>query len=127
WVHINYKDLLDGFQSGLNVLTIFDNSARFKVEDADEAHLGAEWVFTAGSVPWAVRGGAYTEHNSRLFADCKGGQSSFSNNDSFPPRDNTWHYTVGTGVVVKDRFQIDAAADFSNIVKEYVVSTIFRF
>jgi len=127
WVHIKYSQLLDGFQSGLNVLTIFDQQAKFTINDTDEFHLGGEWVFTAGSVPWAVRGGAYSEHNARIFADFKNGQSSFSSNDSFPPRDVVAHYTVGTCVVVKDRFQIDAAADFSRFANEYVVSTIFRF
>jgi len=127
WVHIKYTDVLDGFQSGLNVLTIFDNKANFTVQDADEFHLGGEWVFTAGSVPWAVRAGVYSEHNSRIYADFTNGFSSFSNNDSFPPRDTVTHYTVGTGVVVKDRFQIDAAANFSQIANEYVLSTIFRF
>jgi hypothetical protein len=127
WVHIQYKDVLSGFQAGLNVLTIFDPNAVFKINDADEFHLGGEWVFTAGSVPWAVRGGAYSEHNSRIFADFQNGISSFSTNHSFPGRETITHWTGGTGVVVKDRFQIDAAADISRIAKQYVVSTIFRF
>jgi len=127
WVHIKYSDLLAGFQSGLNILTIFDNSANFTVDDADEFHIGGEWVFTAGSVPWAVRGGVFSEHNNRIFADFNGGRSSFSNNDSFPPRDTVTHYTIGSGIVVKGNFQIDAAANFSEISNEYVVSSIFRF
>jgi len=127
WVHIQYTDILGGFQAGLNVLTLFDPNAIFKLNDADEFHLGGEWVFTAGSIPWAVRGGAYSEHNSRIFADFVNNQSFASNNHSFPGRDTITHWTGGTGVVVKDRFQIDVAADISRIAKQYVVSTIFRF
>jgi long-subunit fatty acid transport protein len=127
WVHIKYSDLLDGFQGGLNVLTLFDPAANFTVDDADEFHVGAEYVFSAGTVPLAVRAGAFSDHNSRIFADFAGGGSSFSTNESFPERDTEIHYTLGTGVVVKERFQIDAAADFSGIANEYVLSTIFRF
>jgi long-subunit fatty acid transport protein len=128
WVHIKYSDLLDGFQAGLNVLTLGDPTpAKFTIDDADEIHFGAEYVFSAGTVPWAVRAGFFTDHNSRIFADFVGGVSSFSDNKSFPPRDTETHVTVGTGVVVKERFQIDAAADFSQIANEYVLSTIFRF
>ena len=127
WVHIMYTDILDGFQGGLNVLTLFDPEAKFTVEDADEWHFGAEYVFSAGTIPWAARAGAYSDHNSRIYADFANGFSSFSTNDSFPPRDTVTHYTIGTGVVVKERFQIDAAADISEIANEFVLSTIFRF
>jgi len=149
WVHIKYSDLLEGFQAGVGALTLvtidpngfalvaggaLEDLVKFKVEDADEIHAGAEYVFTAGSIPWAVRAGFFTDHNSRIFADFDpsllsgaGPALFFSNNDSFPERDTEVHTTIGTGVVVKDRFQIDAAADFSGIRDEYVVSTIFRF
>jgi len=127
WVHIEYTDLLDGFQAGVNILNFINKNANFTIEDADEAHLGAEYVFTAGSVPIAARVGAYTDHNSRVFADFDQGVSSFSDNDTFPERDTEKHVTVGTGVVVQGKFQLDAAADFSGIGNEYVLSTIFRF
>jgi long-subunit fatty acid transport protein len=117
WVHIEYEDLLDGFMSGLNILTFTDFRDQFTIEDADEIHFGAEYVFTTGSIPIAARVGAYTDHNSQLFAD-------FENP---PSTDSETHITVGTGVVVQGKFQIDAAADFSEIGDTYVLSTIFRF
>jgi long-subunit fatty acid transport protein len=127
WLHINYTDMLDGFQSGINVLTLFDTNAVFTIDDADEFHVGGEYVFSVGTVPLAVRAGLFSDHNSRIFADFTNGFSFFSTNDTFPPRDTEIHYTIGTGVVVKERFQIDAAADLSDIANEYVLSTIFRF
>jgi long-subunit fatty acid transport protein len=128
WVHIEYEDLLDGFQSALNILTFTDDRNQFTIEDADEIHVGGEYVFTAGSVPVAVRLGGYTDHNSRIFADFEDPDfTSFGDNDTFPERDTEEHVTVGAGVVVQGKFQIDAAADFSDIVNEYVLSTIFRF
>jgi len=136
WVHIHYSDLLDGFQQGVNVLTLFDvdpdssndGDARFTIEDADEWHIGAEYVFSVGTIPWAVRAGAFSDHNSRIYGDFGGnGFSFFSTSDTFPERDTEIHYTIGTGVVVKETFQIDAAADISGIASEYVLSTIFRF
>jgi long-subunit fatty acid transport protein len=120
WVHINYEDLLEGFESGLNVVLLGFRNAPFTIEDADEFHVGGEYVFTAGTIPWAVRAGAFSDHNSRIFLE--GPLERI-----FPPRDTEIHYTVGTGVVVKERFQIDAAAAISEIVDEYILSTIFRF
>lgn len=128
WVHIEYEDLLEGFQSALNILTFSDDRGQFTIEDADEAHLGVEYVFTAGSVPIAARIGGYTDHNSRIFSDFEDPPTtSFGDNDTFPERDSEEHLTLGAGVVVQGKFQIDAAADISDIVNEYVVSTIFRF
>jgi long-subunit fatty acid transport protein len=140
WVHIEYEDLLEGFQSGMNVLTLSfidpnfnlapvatePEDYEFTIEDADEIHFGVEYVFTNLPVPWAIRGGAYTDHNSRLFSKFEG-DPFFSDNNSFPERDTETHVTVGSGVVVKGQFQVDVAADFSSIVNEYVLSTIFRF
>lgn len=129
WVHLNYSRLEERFRSAWNILNFLTPDLDFHVEDADEFHFGAEYVFSAGTIPWAVRGGAFSDHNSRIFGDFKPNPNSsgFASKEAFPARDTEIHYTVGTGVVVKDRFQIDAAADFSEIANEYVVSTIFRF
>ncbi len=141
WVHIEYEDLLEGFQPGLNVLTIFGldpngfltfpaaepESYQFRIEDADEFHLGIEYVFTGLAVPWAVRAGAFTDHNSRLYMDLEDQEFWIATDRTFPERDTEINITVGTGVVVQETFQIDAAASFSDIANEYVVSAIFRF
>jgi long-subunit fatty acid transport protein len=147
WIHIEYEDLLKDFQPGVNVLNTIaldpnvffaavaseqrKDDFPFTIEDADEFHLGGEYVFTAGTVPIAARAGVYTDHNSRLYADFDDkkpfGDPFFSDNNSFPERDTETHVTVGTGAVVQGKFQIDAAADFSGIGNTFVLSTIFRF
>ena len=131
WVHIKYTDILEGFVSGLNAGVLF-TPLDFTIEDADEGHIGIEYVFSAGTVPWAIRAGAFTDHNTRIFGDeTPGNTTVFGDPDAaaevFPERDTEVHYTVGGGVVLKQRYQIDVAASISDLVNEYVLSGIFRF
>jgi len=151
---IEYEDLLDGFTSGMNVLTFKDCNtsncspnnnhpgAKFVVEDRTEVHLGAEYIFTIGANPLAVRLGLYTDPDNRVRADFEehtlstfgffpanpqDGQSILSTNDSFPERDDELHITAGAGIVIQERFQVDVAVDFSDIADQYVLSSIYRF
>lgn len=151
---IEYEDLLDGFTSGMNILTFKDCNtsncspnnnhpgANFVVEDRTELHLGGEYIFTVGTNPLAVRLGLYTDPDNRVRADFEkhtlatfggfpiapsDGQSLLSTNDSFPERDDELHITAGAGIVIQDRFQVDVAVDFSDIADQYVLSSIYRF
>lgn len=151
---IEYEDLLDGFTSGLNILTFKDCNqdqcspgnedvgAHFVVEDRTEVHLGAEYIFTVGTNPLAVRVGYYSDPDNRVRADFEGhslstfgsfsftppdGESTLSRSESFPARADESHYTVGAGLVIQERFQIDVALDFSDIADQYVLSSIYRF
>ncbi|HEY3176653.1 MAG TPA: outer membrane protein transport protein [Candidatus Polarisedimenticolia bacterium] len=151
---IEYEDLLEGFTSGLNILTFKDCNeahcspageehpgARFVTEDRTEVHFGAEYIFTVGANPLAVRAGYYTDPDNRIRAEFEehdlttlggistipDGTSIFARDESFPARDDESHVTVGAGMVIQERFQIDVALDFSDIADQYVLSTIYRF
>ncbi len=139
WVHVNYEDLLDGFQGGLNVLTLGDFEARFVAESADNYHLGAEYLLMAARrTPIALRAGYFTDRPGTIFADfdktrlpngvvLPRGQSSLSTNDTFPEPDREQNFTLGAGIALEGRFQIDAAAALGTEKTTLVVSVIVGF
>ncbi|HEV7516848.1 MAG TPA: outer membrane protein transport protein [Thermoanaerobaculia bacterium] len=96
-------------------------------DDANEFHLGAEYVL-ALKHPVAFRAGGWLDpdHRVRFGGDAVTVEDR-STAVRFPRGKNEIHYSVGLGVVVSDKFQIDAAADFSKLVKTASFSGVFRF
>lgn len=129
---IAYSDLLEGFQSRMNVLTFFrppDNAA-FTVDDQTNLHFGAEYVITKKSVPIALRLGWHQDKDGSIranFDEASGGGFLFSNNDTFPGRGDLNHATAGVGLVFGNNFQLDTAIDYSSDTLEAVASFIHRF
>lgn len=128
---IAYSDLLEGFLPRMNILTFFrpDDNAAFTVDDQTNLRLGAEYVTTAGKTPVAIRLGWHTDKDGRIranFAD-QPNPFFFSNNDTFPGREDLNHFTGGVGLVFGNNFQLDTAIDYSKDSLELVASFIHRF
>ena len=111
WDRIEYSDIPRSL--GLDDSTI---------DDANELHLGAEYVFLDATPVWAVRLGTWLDpdHQMRSTAD-----------EPFvralqPAGDNEIHFAAGVGVAM-ERFQIDLALDYSDPVKTASLSAIFNF
>jgi len=111
WDHVEYSDIANSI--GL------DNST---IDDADELHLGAEYVFFGSTPIIAIRLGTWLEsdHQERATTD-----------DPFtralqPGGDDEMHYTAGLGVAF-ERFQIDLAMDFADLVDTVSLSAIYNF
>lgn len=126
-----YSDLTDG---GVNDLFSDDDSA-LRVGDGTEIRLGAEYVFLDMERPFFIRGGIWRDPEHRLSVpdsitqDCNSSDFNFfSCLDAtlFRPGDDEMHYSLGLGWAF-ERFQIDAAADFSDLVDTYSVSGVLRF
>jgi hypothetical protein len=131
-VRIQWTDLLAGFNSRLNLLTVgweSEAEAAFTVDDQTNLHLGAEiLVSDRAEKRWVVRTGLHQDRDHRIRADFPDGETGFglANNATFPAGEDQNHFAVGFGFVLR-KLQLDAAADFSDTTTEAVVSLTFEF
>jgi len=111
WDHIEYSNIADS-------LRLDDQS----IDDIDELHLGAEYVFLRSTPIIAVRLGAWLEpdHQPRATIDDPLLRALL------PLGDDEIHYAAGLGVAMQ-RFQIDLAVDFADRVDTVSLSAIYRF
>ena len=92
------------------------------IDDADELHIGAEYVFLDSTPVIALRLGAWydPDHQMRPTIDDPWLDALTLNGD------DEIHYTAGLGLATK-RAQFDLAVDLSNRVDTVSVSAIFNF
>lgn len=92
------------------------------VDDADELHLGAEYVFLGSTPIIAVRLGTWLEPDHQM-------RTITSNpfvRALLPRRKDQMHYAAGLGLAL-ERFQIDLAVDFADTVDTVSLSAIYNF
>jgi len=132
--HIRYSNLaenpIDIFGSfGIATpSTAQANAARhLKAEDANEFHLGAEYVFTSKH-PVALRVGSWLDpdHTTHFVGSPVTDEDRLAAVQFRKGKDEV-HYSVGLGVVFSEKFQVDAAFDGSALVKTASFSGVFRF
>ena len=122
--YIQYSQLVKGFQVPL----ADSNATKYKVDDALELHLGAEYVFFVKDIPLAARAGFYTNPDHRI--RYTGGQHDASEAAErllYAGGKDRYHGTAGLGIVPFPGFQIDFAGNYSKDIREFSVSTVFRF
>ena len=124
---------------------------RFKVDDADELHVGFEYLFfwgEASRTPLALRLGAWVDpdHRMRFEGNCQNRDfegEGFSLpgiqriqchrfQSLFQPGEGEIHYSAGFGIAElpigsRTKLQIDFAFDHSERVDTAAVSAVFRF
>jgi long-subunit fatty acid transport protein len=98
------------------------DTADVGVDDADELHLGVEYVFLETRPLVAIRIGLWRDPDHRFRYE---GDDPFSR-ALYPPGEDTLHLSVGFGIAFR-QFQVDVGADFSNNVNQLSVSGIFSF
>ncbi len=91
----------------------------FGMSNAHELRLGFEYTFWEYASSPAIRVGAWNdpEHNIR-FKPRVDDDLVDEIEKAFPSGDDEFHWSLGFGFVF-DRFQLDAAADFSDPVDTY--------
>ncbi len=111
-VRIQYSDA-DLGPNSLNGYQLFGQGGRDPLKDDQEFHGGLEYTWTSGN-DWifSVRGGYYFDPDH----DGLRGVDSDQN-----------HVTFGGGIVVKNKLQVDLAANLANAVKEGLISFVVRF
>lgn len=129
---IKYSDLLDGFQAGYNVFTdLLDNAdISYKIDDANEFHVGTEFVVFLKSVPVALRQGYYRRPSNSLVVSSLNPNFSATRNfldAMFNKRDDENHFSFGAGAVFGPHFQLDWALDLANTSDSFILSSVVRF
>jgi long-chain fatty acid transport protein len=100
---------------------------KLTVDDANEIHLGVEYILTKMTYPLALRLGGWLDPDHKIrFEGTLDNDADRRHAARFRPGDDEIHYSVGLGVVF-GTFQVDAAADFSAPVDTASLSGVFRF
>jgi long-subunit fatty acid transport protein len=92
------------------------------IDDADELHFGAEYVFLERTPVIAVRLGAWLDPDHQMYATVVDPYMRAM----LPKGDDEWHYTAGLGLATR-RFQVDLALDLSDRVNTISLSAIYNF
>jgi long-subunit fatty acid transport protein len=125
--YIEYSRLSDDLVSVLQV-----DDPRLSFDDGTEIRFGAEYAFLEMSTPMFLRAGVWQDPDHRLAydgprpGDCFADPDSCFNSALFTNGDDETHFSLGLGWAFSS-FQLDLAADFSDIVDTYSVSGVMRF
>lgn len=119
--YIEYSDLMKGFVSFWGAdINNFDRDL-FDIDDIWETHFGTEYIIHIKETPVALRLGGWYEPAHSLEYDSVGTVAGavFPNvgamfEDLIDGGDDVFHYTAGLGIVIKNKLQIDAAADIQD-------------
>lgn len=128
---IFYSDLTGGGVDSnfvLNDAGIRPSLDPLEVDDGIEVRLGGEYTFTNFQNPFSVRAGVWhdPEHSIRFKGAPGATADEIANAVLFSVGDDELHYSAGFGWAF-EKFQIDAAADFSDRVDTYSMSGVWRF
>ncbi|UCF69303.1 MAG: outer membrane protein transport protein [Acidobacteriota bacterium] len=115
WTHVEYSTIVESLDPEQ-----FDDLP--VVDDADELHVGFEYVFLRPDPVIALRLGSWLDPDHRFRAD--GGGAVFQ--AFFQPGDDEVHVAAGLGLAWRS-FQLDIAVDRSDLVDTSSLSAIYRF
>ena len=104
-------------------------ASRLEADDALELRLGFEYVWPTLQYPFALRAGLWQEEDHRI-AFQGAPDSSLAERSTallFFEGDDELHVTLGLGIVFGEVFQLDAAADLSDLADTYSLSGVVRF
>ena len=117
WDHVEYSTIV----GSVNTEVSGDELA---LDDADELHVGFEYVFIQATPIIAARLGLWTDpdHQIRFVGDEDDGLARAL----LPAGADYVHYAVSVGMVLR-RFQIDVGVDLSGPVDTTSLSAIYSF
>ena len=125
--YIQYSQLTSGIQS------LFGNGSatvsRLSIPNGTEVHLGGEYTFTQMAHPFSLRAGVWHDprHSIEFNGDPGTDLGAVGLATLFSGGQGTQnHGAVGLGWAFP-KFQIDAAADFSDVTDTYSISAVYHF
>lgn len=123
--YVMYSQLKDCFYA--SVVYPGDKPAtasNYSVDDVVEIHFGTEYILNViPNVPIALRGGIYYEPSHDLKYSGPGNIQSHL----FDGGDSLMHYTLGTGVVLMNHYQVDVGADLTSESQNVALSMVYQF
>ena len=125
-ITVDYRRVMySQMTSDMNVvISEWDTSEDYVIDDANEIRLAGEFLFTNLPFVLAVRGGTWFDPDHRIRFE--GSASNKADEILFPPGEDLWHVTGGAGLVFP-KVQFDIGYDYSERVKTFSVSAIYRF
>ena len=122
--NVEYSALTESF---VNLAEPANDPADFVVDDADEIHLGLEYVFANLRNPITIRVGGWEDpaHQIRYIGDSPTTSIVLWSGSNLA-EDET-HLTGGLGFTIGENFGLDLAGDFSDRVDIAALSAFFRF
>jgi long-subunit fatty acid transport protein len=111
WDHVEYSSIPKS-------LRLDDQT----LDDADEWHIGAEYVFINATPVVALRFGAWLDpdHQMRATSDDPYTRALL------PRGEDEWHYSAGLGLAMQ-RFQVDLAVDLGDRLDTVSLSAVYNF
>jgi long-subunit fatty acid transport protein len=124
---VQYSQLKDDFVDFQAIST--DRSEQLRIEDGNEVHVGVEYVLLNLRVPLALRGGAWydPDHAVRYEPTPQNDSVDMLMSATLPGGVNLVHYSFGAGIVLANRFEVNAAADVSSRTTYVTTSAVVRF
>ncbi len=118
---IRYSQMVDDF---IDVFAPIDPSD-YIVDDANEAHVGVEYLFLNMRRPVALRGGFWDDpdHAIRFRRDDPTNQESLL----FRGGEDQYHFSGGAGIVLSPRVELNGAVDYSERATLVTLSAVVRF
>jgi long-subunit fatty acid transport protein len=116
WNRVEYATIIESLDTSQLPVTA-------TVDDGDEFHVGAEYVFVQTTPIIAARGGVWYDPDHRLRATEDANEVVTALR---PPGEDEIHFAAGVGLVFK-KVQLDLGADFSERVDTVSLSLIFKF
>ena len=102
--------------------SIFSGDDELYIDDANEFHLGGEYVFLNMTPIVSLRAGVWLDPDHRI--SCSG--CNYVAEAVLTSGEDQMHYAAGLGLAFK-RFQLDLAADFSELVDTVSLSFLCSF
>ncbi|HUP24120.1 MAG TPA: outer membrane protein transport protein, partial [Thermoanaerobaculia bacterium] len=122
--NVEYSALTETF---VNLAEPSNVPADFVVDDADEIHLGLEYVFANLRNPITIRVGAWEDPAHQIRYTGNAPTTSLVLWSGSNLAEDETHITGGLGFTLGENFGIDLAADFSERVDIMAISAFFRF
>jgi long-subunit fatty acid transport protein len=122
--YVRYSQLKHNFAANRLYYGSLTPDSSYDIDDIVELHFGTEYVLSAiKDIPIALRAGLFYEPSHDL---------EYSGSDPiqrgmFDGGDDLMHFTVGTGAVFYNHFQVDLGADFNEDGQNVTLSMVYQF
>jgi long-chain fatty acid transport protein len=127
YVRVGYQSLKEDFIDFQAISS--GRQEQLAIDDANEFHLGVEYVLTSVRFNPALRGGLWYDPDKtvRYVPNGSGDQLDTRFRFILPGDEDVWHYTFGAGFALSRVFEVNAAADLTKRSSYASASVIVRF